>query len=141
MRSPRKLADEITKIRNQGFRYVDHPFVLRLRQGKASREEIRAWARQMYLVLNHTGRSNGYMHANCPNPVVRSRLAGVIADEELSDQCGSDSHINLHAKFCRALGITDEELQREKLIPAVKTGLEWLMETRRNNPPALAVSR
>ena len=44
MRSPRKLADEITKIRNQGFRY---------------------------------GRSNGYMYANCPNPVVRSRLAGV----------------------------------------------------------------
>jgi len=32
MRSPRKLADEITKIRNQGFRYVDHPFVLRLRR-------------------------------------------------------------------------------------------------------------
>jgi pyrroloquinoline quinone (PQQ) biosynthesis protein C len=131
---------EVRRIRAQNFKWQEHPFIVALRAGKAPLPHVREWAKQMYIMLNHTGRSNGFIYANCPDPELRAHLADVIADEELSTQCGSDSHLNLHAKFCRALGISDEELRRERPVAPLKTGLEWLMDTRKNKPSALALA-
>jgi pyrroloquinoline quinone (PQQ) biosynthesis protein C len=138
--SPEALISQVRAIRAKAFKYTEHPFIVALRDGKAPKKQVQEWAKQMYIVLNHTGRSNGFIYANCADPDLRPILANVIADEETSTQCGSDSHINLHAKFCRALGITDEELRAERPVAAVKEGLEWLMDVRKNKPSALALS-
>lgn len=138
--SPEALIAEVRAIRAKAFKYTEHPFIVALAQGTAPKRHVQEWAKQMYIVLNHTGRSNGYIYANCPDPDLRPVLANVIWDEESSTQCGSDSHIKLHAKFCRALGVTDRELREERPVAAVKEGLEWLMDARKNKPSALALS-
>jgi pyrroloquinoline quinone (PQQ) biosynthesis protein C len=140
MMSDEAFLTEVRRIRNDVFKYTDHPFMKSLKAGTAPLPQVREWAKQMYIMLNHTGRSNGYIYANCPDPVLRTFLANVIVDEESSTQCGSDSHINLHAKFCRAIGISNDELRNERPVKQVKEGLEWLMDVRKNRPSALALS-
>lgn len=62
-----------------------------LAAGTAPLPHVRERAKQMYIMLDHTGRIDGGICENCPDP--RTLLANVIVDEESSTQCGSDSHI------------------------------------------------
>lgn len=140
MLSEKEFTAELEGIYSSSFRYRDHPFIKAVAKGEAPLPHIREWGKQMYILLNHTGRSNGYIYANCPDPDVRMWLANVVADEELTTQCGSDSHLNLHVKFCRAIGLKEEELRQERPTAAMKEGLEWLMDVRKNKPSAVALS-
>lgn len=140
MLSSDDLMREIRRIRSNAFKYADHPFIKGVVAGTTPVAHVREWGKQMYILLNHTGRSNGYIYANCPDPDIRPMLANVVADEELTTQCGSDSHINLHAKFCRAVGVSDEELRKERPTAAMKEGCEWLMNVRKNKPSAVGLS-
>lgn len=117
-----KLKDEIggsPKLR------VNHPFVLSVSEGKASMEQIRAWALQDYQFRRMVPRISMLRYLACTDPEYQIKLYEVVEDETKGLRAGSIGHADMFVEFAEAIGLTRHELETVPMGPATAAHLYY----------------
>ena len=118
----------------QEKQYSGHSFIRDLAQGEFTQENLKRWAIQKYFQVDQHIRAFGGIYANCPDHRVRRLLVENLIDEETDLRCGSDSHAALMLRFAKALGATDEEVEKSRSIPEVADYVNWVIEFCKSSP-------
>jgi pyrroloquinoline-quinone synthase len=102
------IEDLFAIIREEAFR---DPFFDAVRSGEMSLAGIRAWALQAAIVVGQFPRFISAIHANCPYRDAQQLLSENLWEEHGRGVADRD-HYYLVRKLARALGATDEEIER-----------------------------
>ncbi|HEV7764441.1 MAG TPA: iron-containing redox enzyme family protein [Thermoanaerobaculia bacterium] len=95
-----------------------HPFVIRIREGLLTREEIASFALHIASSTASFVRALHAILSICPNPIVRHSLIANVLEEEgmttyIPGQAQFDPdrhHPTMARRFARAAGVTDEQI-------------------------------
>jgi pyrroloquinoline-quinone synthase len=123
--TPEQLEEKIYEIIGRNLPTEIDPFWMQLFDGTLPPDGVRHWAKQLYFVTQEFGRFTSAIHANCPVFEVRHTLAETIYEEH-GRMLERKDHPELFRKFCRALGIDDEELAEARPLPETDAMLDWL---------------
>jgi pyrroloquinoline-quinone synthase len=118
----------------QERKYSRHSFIRDLGQGKFTQENLRRWAIQKYFQVDQHIRAFGGIYANCPDRRVRRLLVENLIEEETDLRCGSDSHAALMLRFAKALGATNEEVEKSNPVPEVADYVDWVIKFCQTSP-------
>ncbi len=118
----RSLREEIKSSPKQR---VNHPFVLSVSEGKASMEQIRAWALQDYQFRRIVPRISMLRYLACTDPEFQPRIYGVVQDETRGLRAGSIGHPDMFVEFAESIGVTRHELETAALRPATAAHLYY----------------
>ena len=118
----RSLREEIKSSPKQR---VNHPFVLSVSEGKASMEQIRAWALQDYQFRRMVPRISMLRYLACTDPEFQPRIYGVVQDETRGLRAGSIGHPDMFVEFAESIGVTRHELETAALRPATAAHLYY----------------
>jgi pyrroloquinoline-quinone synthase len=94
-----------------------HEIVEELEKEPGNRELLRMFALQGYQLTKNFARYVGGLYHNCPIEKFRIKLAANLYEEETGKTSKSDNHLRLMVRFLRALGVTDEELEKTTALP------------------------
>ena len=119
----RRLKQEI-----QGFHKlrINHPFVKAVASGKATMEQIRAWALQDYQFRSIVPRIAMLRYLACSDPEIAKKLFAVVEEETSGLATDSAGHNQLFLEFGAAIGLTPEQLQNAELRPATAAHLYYV---------------
>ena len=96
-----------------------HPFILKVRDGAATRDEIRSFALHLASATESFVRSLHAILSRCPNPVVRhSLISNVLEEEGMTAYVPGQGatfdperhHPTMARRFARAAGVSDADL-------------------------------
>jgi pyrroloquinoline-quinone synthase len=97
-----------------------HPLWLEIADGKLRREQLKRFAVQFFLQVREFPRAVSAMHANCPFPEERMKLAESVYEEET----GRLSGCNLpHPELF--LGLERAEMVEGRPLPATRSLIDW----------------
>jgi thiaminase/transcriptional activator TenA len=99
-----------------------HPFVRGIGEGTLDLEAFKFWVRQDYLFLTEYARVLALAAAKAPGLDTMARFAGLL-DETLRVE------MSLHRSYAAEFGISEEELEREKMAPATRGYADFLSRT------------
>ncbi|NIO07904.1 MAG: hypothetical protein GTO40_07820 [Deltaproteobacteria bacterium] len=116
----RNLKDEINKSPKQR---VNHPFVRAVSSGKATMEQLRAWALQDYQFRRAVPRISMLRYLACTDPEFQPRIYEVVEDETRGLRAGSIGHPDMFVEFAEAIGVTRHQLETARLRPATAAHL------------------
>src|SRR5262245_16049057 len=103
-----------------------HPLWLELADGKLSREQLQVFAVQFFLQVREFPRGVSAMHANCPFPEERMKLAESIYEEETGRISGCNQpHPEIFIRFGEAVGLTGAEMVEGCPLPGNRALIEW----------------
>lgn len=117
---PLGRAEFATALHAKGDRYWrEHPFHLRLHQGRLSEDEIRAWVANRWYYQAALPRKDAAIMANCPLPEVRRRwIARIIYQDGAREGEGG---LEAWLRLAEAVGLTRAEVIAERHVaPAVR---------------------
>src|SRR5262249_15465351 len=122
------IRDLLARIESRRT-FGSHPLWLELADGKLSREQLQVFAVQFFLQVREFPRGVSAMHANCPFPEERMKLAESIYEEETGRLSGCNQpHPEIFIRFGEAVGLTRAEMVEGSPFPApcgVIAGSEW----------------
>ena len=118
----RSLKDE---IRRSPKLRVNHPFVLSVSAGKASIDQIRAWALQDYQFRRMVPRISMLRYLACTDPEFQPKIYEVVEDETRGLRAGSIGHPDMFVEFANSIGITRNQLETVPLLPATAAHLYY----------------
>src|SRR5262249_55475277 len=91
--------------------FGSHPLWLEIADGKLSREQLQVFAVQFFLQVREFPRGVSAMHANCPFPEERMKLAESLYEEETGRLSGCNQpHPEIFIRFGEAVGLTRAEM-------------------------------
>lgn len=122
------LSEEIYRRR-----ISTHPFMRALYAGKLSRDALKGYAIQHYHQVEMFPCQLSAIHSNTPYPEVRGILLKNILEEDLGDE-NTPRHPVLWLRFCKALGINEQQVLKAELLPETTSIMNQLMHiaTRRS---------
>ena len=124
------------EVRHQNAR-LEHPFVRLLFEGKLSLDQVRGWAKQDYALKRCPTWWNAGRLLNSPDLATqRQEVHSLI--EELGEEGGG--HTEMYLRFGRALGVSEEEMERAPLLPSTVLAVDELMTINRDRPVVEALS-
>jgi thiaminase (transcriptional activator TenA) len=97
-----------------------HPFVRAIGAGTVDPEDLAAWVRQDYLFLIEYCRLFGLAAARAPDLATLTRFAELL-------HATATVEMSLHRAYCRELGISIEELEREPMAPSTRAYTDFLL--------------
>lgn len=95
---------------------LKHTYYQAWSKGELSREDLQCYAAQYYKQVDSFPRFISSVHANCPIIKVRKELLKNLLDEE-----GDVDHPTLWRQFGEGLGVTQEQMLNDTLLPETKT--------------------
>jgi pyrroloquinoline-quinone synthase len=97
----------------------EHPFHVRLHQGKLSDQEIRSWVANRWYYQAALPRKDAAILANCPFPDVRRRWITRIVYQD--GACEGEGGLEAWLRLAEAVGLTREEVIDERHVaPGVR---------------------
>ena len=99
-----------------------HPFVRGIGDGTLDLERFQTWIRQDYLFLIDYARMLALGAARAPDLEAMTRLAGLA-------QSVLETEMNLHRSYCAEIGISEQELAREEVLPTTQGYTDFLVRT------------
>lgn len=103
-----------------------HPFVKAVKEGRATMDQIREWARQDYKFRNITPQISMMRYLACSDPEFAPALYEVVEEETEGMSSGSAGHIDLFIEFAEALGLKRPELEAAAMRPATAAHLYFV---------------
>ena len=119
----RRLKQEIQSFHKLR---INHPFVKAVGSGKATMEQIRAWALQDYQFRSAVPRIAMLRYLACSDPEIAQKLFAVVEEETRGLATGSAGHNQLFLEFAAAIGLTPEQLQNADMRPATAAHLYYV---------------
>lgn len=92
---------------------LKHPFYQKWNEGKLTLGELKEYAKQYYHFVNNFPMFVSSVHSNCGDADVRQMLVENLADEE-GFKTNIADHPALWMNFCKALGLTENEVLNNK---------------------------
>ena len=105
---------------------IQHPFLKAVCNGKASMDQIRAWAIQDYQFRAAVPRIAMLRYLACSDPEIARKLWGVVEEETRGLDTGSAGHNELFIRFANSIGLTREQLETAELRPATAAHLYYV---------------
>ena len=103
-----------------------HPLWLAIAEGKLSRKQMQVFAVQFFLQVREFPRGISAMHANCPFPEERMKLAESIYEEDTGRLSGCNlPHPEIFIRFGEAVGLTRAEMVEGRPLPATRALIDW----------------
>jgi len=94
-----------------------HPFIKAVKEGKASKSQLKVFTMQGYCIVRETVRLGALAVASCPDlPSQASTLRGV--QEEVA-------HERLAMRFAKYLGITEKQMKGAITVPATSSLINY----------------
>src|SRR5262247_1250421 len=119
------IRDLVTRIEARRT-FGRHPLWLELADGKLSREQLKVFAVQFFLQVREFPRAVSAMHANCPFPEERMKLAESVYEEETGRLSGCNlPHPELFIRFGEALGLERRDLVEAEPFPGTAALIRW----------------
>ncbi len=124
--SSAEFAEELRATIDAGRSFGGHPLWLRIQRGELPREDVATFAIQSFLQVREFPRSISALHASCPYPEERAKLAENLYEEETGriSGCGL-SHPELFLRFGSGLGLSREQLARGKPLASTAALIDW----------------
>ncbi|HEX6513161.1 MAG TPA: iron-containing redox enzyme family protein [Chloroflexota bacterium] len=102
---------------------VNHPFVHAVREGRATMDQLREWARQDYKFRAAVPRIAMMRYLACSDPDFGAQLYEVVEEETQGLSTGSAGHSDLFVRFASSIGVSERELEEAPLAPATAAHL------------------
>jgi pyrroloquinoline-quinone synthase len=103
-----------------------HPLWLAIADGKLSRDQLKRFAVQFFLQVREFPRAVSAMHANCPFPDERIKLAESVYEEDTGRLSGCNlPHPELFIRFGEAVGLARAEMVEGRPLPATRALIDW----------------
>jgi pyrroloquinoline-quinone synthase len=103
-----------------------HPLWLSIADGKLGGEQLKLFAIQFFLQVREFPRAVSAMHANCPFPEERMKLAESVYEEETGRLSGCNlPHPELFIRFGEAVGLKRAEMVEGRPLPATRALIDW----------------
>ena len=118
---------------------VEHPAVHDIVAGKLSAAQVRSFVAQQYLFTRTVPTLLCLRYAQVTDAGVRATLEGVMAEELLGAETGTDNHVCLHQKVAFGLGMSLEELEQTRPYPETRAVVYWQELVIRSRPWFLAL--
>lgn len=130
----------VEALRSQARSYHDqHPFHLRMNEGRLSRRQIRGWVANRYYYQENIPRKDAAILANCPDLEVRRRWVRRIVDHD--GTAAGEGGIEAWLRLGEAVGLTREEVaDRRHLVPGVRFAVDAYVTFARTKPWVEAVA-
>ena len=109
---------------------LNHPFYQDWQCGKLSLEELRVYASQYYQFESNFPVMLSAIHSRCPDPEVRQ----IILDNLWDEEHGPRNHAFLWLQFAAGLGLSNDQIQRAKVLPNTKRLVDTLKEITSRRP-------
>jgi pyrroloquinoline-quinone synthase len=103
----------------------DHPLVQGVWRGEIPVAQLRGWAMQDSHYRRAVPRLAMIRYLRCSDPEIQQRLGGVVAEETEGMETKTAGHFDLFLRFSRALGLTDEEVERSPMVAATAAHIYW----------------
>lgn len=127
--SATRFADELLAIiREQSYR---DPMLHAVCTSAISRAGVRVWALQASFVVREFTRFVSAIHANCPSRDAQQMLAENLWEEHGRGVSDHD-HYALIRKLARALGASDDDLDRGEPLPETADYINHCLDVTRN---------
>jgi pyrroloquinoline-quinone synthase len=130
----------VEALRSQARSYHDqHPFHIRMNDGRLSRRQIRGWVANRYYYQENIPRKDAAILANCPDLEVRRRWIRRIVDHD--GTAGGEGGIEAWLHLGEAVGLTREEIvDGRHLVPGVRFAVDAYVTFARTKPWVEAVA-
>jgi pyrroloquinoline-quinone synthase len=116
------IGELMAELDAKGLSLIQSPFIDLVVAGKATRDQLRNWATQFYIMVREAPRGIANNYVNCPDQQMRVDLAESIYEEETGRLTGTENHCALFKRFLRALGVSDEEAETTELSSKILLG-------------------
>jgi pyrroloquinoline-quinone synthase len=139
--STRTATDDLVEaLRAQAGSYHDqHPFHIRMNDGRLSRRQLRGWVANRYYYQESIPRKDAAILANCPDLDVRRRWVRRIVDHD--GTAVGEGGIEAWLGLGEAVGLTREEItDRRHLVPGVRFAVDAYVTFARTRPWVEAVA-
>lgn len=117
-------------------RLLDHPFYTAWSNGQLTREALERYAEQYYHWVAAFPTFLSSIHANIPSPPIRQEILENLIDEER----GPDNHPELWLRFCDALDLDREAVQRRERLPETREAIATYRHLCREAPAMAALA-
>lgn len=124
---------QVQKAVKEGMPGNRHPFTKMIYEGRATKDDLREFAKQTYIRNLYSSRFASANHSSCPVPEVRKRLLEVIVDEEESESGSPPSHAQLMLKFGLANGLRGDDIIHARPLPTTLTFVDTIMNLSRGH--------
>ncbi|MBV9023751.1 MAG: pyrroloquinoline-quinone synthase PqqC [Streptomycetaceae bacterium] len=130
----------VEALRAQSRFYHDqHPFHLRMNDGRLSRRQIQGWAANRFYYQVNIPRKDAAILANCPDIDVRRRWIRRIVDHDGSKS--GEGGIEAWLRLGEAVGLSRDELRDERHVtPGVRSAVDDYVSFARTRPWVEAVA-
>jgi len=113
-------SDFVAQLLTRDVRsWHDHPFHVRMHEGRLTRAHLRAWVANRYYYQGIIPRKDAAIIANCPIGAVRRRWAGRLRAQD--GEADDSGEIAEWRRLATAIGVPEESLLDETLVvPGVR---------------------
>ena len=138
-----KFSDQVVALRDT-WHAKNHPIYAGFAQGKVPIKALGVLMAQHYQFVTRVLPSFGLAYYNAP-PDLRHFLLENLAEEEglvAGPGEGREAvrHTDLITRFCRAAGLTDDEVLNTEQLPAWRARTYFYIATMRDQPPGVVVA-
>lgn len=133
--SAEKLIAELEEgLRLKERNRLEHPFVLAVARGEATKNQIAGWVNQLRLWADPSNKLLGILYATCPEDDLREAILENILEEEKGDTSGAGGHMRLVERTLEELGWTEDVRNLDTLRVESWALRHWLEVVIRNRP-------
>ena len=93
----------------------NHPFVLAVENGTATKDQIAGWLNQFSLWADPTNKLFGVQWAKCPDDDLREGILENMLEEEYGESSKTSGHMKLLESTIRELGWSDERRAQDDM--------------------------
>lgn len=121
-----EFTDELKRTIDERRTFGRHPLWRRIAEGGLSREELGIFAVQFFLQVREFPRAVSAMHASCPFPDERVKLAESLYEEETGRISGVNlPHPEVFIRFGEAVGLRREQMVDGMPLPETAALIDW----------------
>jgi pyrroloquinoline quinone (PQQ) biosynthesis protein C len=111
-----EFVDELNAALDDPVRdRTNHPFVLAVENGTASKDQIAGWLNQFSLWADPTNKLFGVQWAKCPDDDLREGILENMLEEEYGESSKTSGHMKLLESTIRELGWSDERRAQDDM--------------------------
>lgn len=122
MLTKKEFKHQIENTINEGS-ILNHPFYRKWNEGLLTHDKLRRYAKQYYRFVEHFPMFVSSVHSNCMDKEIRKIIIENLSDEE-GYKCGTEDHPALWLKFCKALGLSDNEISKTETLTEIQESID-----------------
>lgn len=138
-----KISDKIVALRTT-WHAKNHPIYVGFAQGKVPLRALGLLMAQHYQFVTRVMPSFGLAYYNAPDELRRLHLENLAEEEGLIAGDGEGRHAIRHTdlivRFCKAAGLTEDEVLKTEQLPAWRARTYFYITTMRDQPPGVVVA-